>query len=295
MRNAPRMKLPMFKDDQRLLRGGVELTYPMDGLAADLHHVYGTIPLLSSYSGPVLRARRADGAVSDFYWLPYYPFLRNTSFASILTWAGGQNATVSMWYCQKDNVDTDQPSVGSQPNIVSGGVVALDPLGFPAISFDGVNDHFLLTEPDILQNVPGATLGHLAEKNNASTVYLTLFGGATGQIRSAVNFGSNFASEIYRILDADANTNISSGVISQAWHRVIGRARYTDGAGDISVDGVVTSGSGGTAGNSENIAAANAGRIGSSFGANFMTGKMSRVVIAKKSIDLATLDAALNG
>lgn len=294
MRNAPRMKLPMFKDDQRLLRGGVELTYSFDSLSSQMRSIYGTIPLISSYTGPVLRARRADGAVSDFYWLPYYPFLRNTSFVSILTWAGGQNVTVSIWYDQKLNVNAEQTIVGSQPLIVNNGVVALDILGFPAIVFDGSNDQFLMTDPSVLQNVAAGTFGHLVQKANVGTTYLTLFGGGTGQARAATGFNAgSFIS--YRGLDADVTTTGSTGAVAAGWRRIIGRARYSEAGGDIIVDGALTTVAGGTAANSENTPASNAGRIGSAFSTNYTAGGFSRVVISPQLVDRVNLDNALIG
>ena len=92
----------------------------------------------STYTGSAIRVRRSsDNTEQDIG----FNVFSELDTVSLLDFAGTGDAFVKVWYCQSGNSnDATQTATGSQPQIVSSGVVIVEN-GKPAVEFDGSNDN----------------------------------------------------------------------------------------------------------------------------------------------------------
>jgi hypothetical protein len=98
------------------------------------------IPALSTYTGPLIRARRfSDNAELDFSAVttPDSNGNRWLDTAAILTWVGAGSASVTTVYNQTgDGISLRQATAASQPRIATSGVISVKN-GMPAMEFLG--------------------------------------------------------------------------------------------------------------------------------------------------------------
>lgn len=95
---------------------------------------YSLRRLSNSFAGPVVKVRRSsDSTLADFT-------SDEVADGTLAAWCGAGDGLVDTWYDQSGNErDATQTTAGSQPKLVSSGVVVTEG-GKPALSFDGVND-----------------------------------------------------------------------------------------------------------------------------------------------------------
>lgn len=99
---------------------------------------YSLRALNSSYTGPLVRVRRATGGEKDIY--AKYDGTLNIN--DLESFCSGTDGFVATWYDQSGNGNhATQTNANNQPRIVSSGSVILEN-GKPALSFDGSNDTF---------------------------------------------------------------------------------------------------------------------------------------------------------
>jgi hypothetical protein len=98
------------------------------------------IPALSTYTGPLIRARRfSDNAELDFSAVttPDSNGNRWLDTAAILTWVGAGSASVTTVYNQTgDGISLRQATAANQPRIATSGVISVKN-GMPAMEFLG--------------------------------------------------------------------------------------------------------------------------------------------------------------
>ncbi|WGD31645.1 hypothetical protein AncyloWKF20_07455 [Ancylobacter sp. WKF20] len=256
--------------------------------------------MLTSYTGPLLRARRAsDNSEMEFGargdgWL-------DTS--ALLSWAGTSSVLLVALYDQTGQArHAVQATAARQPRLVNAGV--LDAVNDrPTIRFDGSDDFLEIQGTTAFSNGRGAlTLGAVVlrrgEVANVSqqVVYANT---ATGLTRANIGF---LTTESYkavaggRRLDSDSYQRIVSPSVPAVnnWWRLIGRHRYSAAAADLAINGVVTTGGYQTAG----LTASTPQTVNVLIGATqspgeWLVGSMTAVVAAQAALDIAALDAAL--
>jgi hypothetical protein len=113
-------------------KAGVLDSYPSSAAA------YSLRALSSTYTGPLVRVRRAsDNAESDFYAL----YDGGLDVSGLSNFCVGTDGFVATWYDQSGNgANVSQTTAANQPQIVSLGSVILEN-GVPALLFDGANDN----------------------------------------------------------------------------------------------------------------------------------------------------------
>ena len=111
------------------------VAYPLDPLSILPAMAYSTRRLLAAYSGPSMRVRRdSDNAEQDINFVD-----GQLDTDGLMAFVGGGSGFVSIWYDQSGyGFDASQPSHGSQPVIVQGGVL-IEIYGFPSVFFNANN------------------------------------------------------------------------------------------------------------------------------------------------------------
>jgi len=184
-------------------KAGILDSYPSSAAA------YSLRALSSTYTGPLVRVRRAsDNVESDFYAL----YDGGLDVIGLSNFCVGTDGFVATWYDQSGNGrNATQATAANQPQIVASGSVLLDN-GKPEISLDGVND-FLSFTPQVA----------------TSTHFISLVAGGTTKGRILGNI-SNYAHFLesgsienrYRI--NKVITNLNSRILQHqsllSWNRV---------------------------------------------------------------------------
>jgi len=94
---------------------------------------YSLRRLSRSYAGPVVPVRRSSDNAEDSFTAA------EVADGTLAAFAGAGDAFVKTWHNQAGSVDISQSTAGSQPKIVSSGVLETEE-GKAAIRFDGVDD-----------------------------------------------------------------------------------------------------------------------------------------------------------
>ncbi|WGD30404.1 arabinofuranosidase catalytic domain-containing protein [Ancylobacter sp. WKF20] len=275
---------------------------PLDGIAPYAAH--GLQRLLSSYRGPLLRARRgSDNAQADFYprgdgWL---------DVAALTAWGGSASVFLVTLYDQTGNGrHAGQTTVGAQPRLALSGVADLGPNGRPVAVFDGADDWLLLADSvgfspaqaNLTLATVAARAGANAAAGNQQLVYAPT-GGSTVLTRASLAF---FSTDSYRCaaggrrLDTDSFVRVTAATAPAvgSWNRLVGRLRYGAAQADIAINGASTSGAFQAAGSTSATAQSAGVMIGANHSpAEFFAGALTGTVIAQSALDLAALDTAL--
>jgi hypothetical protein len=121
----------------------------LDSLSVASSTAYSLRKLRKNHTGNALRVRRSsDNAELD---IGFSSGELDTS--TLLTHASGGSAFVTTWYDQSGkNNNATQPTAGNQPQIVNAGVVILDSVGLPSLSFTRASATFLQTVNDIVND-----------------------------------------------------------------------------------------------------------------------------------------------
>jgi len=116
---------------------------------------YSLRALNSVYTGALIKVRRAsDNAEQDIY--DKYDGSLNVD--ALESFCSGTNGFVTTWYDQSGNgYDATQSTAASQPQIVSSGSVITEN-GKPSVEFDGINDNFIQSNINILNDKIGGSM-----------------------------------------------------------------------------------------------------------------------------------------
>jgi len=273
-----------------LLQGVGVWTPPLDGLPAAFAAV-GLARLLTSYTGPLVRLRRAsDNAEQDFSaaangWLDP---------AAVAAWAAG-NAFVVTRYDQTGNSrHVTQATAGSQAKMAP---------HCRSIVCDGVDDtaqmSISLTFSQNVAGLTGASVARYISKAANNCLWQTLTPNPNNRLRVLTTIATGTGALQSRRLDADAGQSFTTpSDIGDVWHRIIGRRDYAGALGTLKIDGVDMSSSLGTAGSTSNTASPSLMSVEASSGpADFWNGETSCHVWFKSALsdgDMTTLDNGLN-
>ncbi|MFD2030954.1 hypothetical protein ACFSKM_12885 [Ancylobacter dichloromethanicus] len=252
---------------------------------------------LTSWLGPVIRARRFDGAERDFYAITASPWLVGVDGMGIAEWSGIGASYVMAWYGQKGAArNAVQATTAAQPRIVNAGVLDVGPNGRPALVFDGSNDCLRIQDATgFSQSVDQTTVALMADVTNPAVSpwpFCDVFAGTS--VRSGISLVSATARVSGRRTGASPLTHIG-GSWTSGWRGLIGRIDYLAATADITVDGVTTPAAFlPPGGQSFAGASVDPPTIGAANVIGFMAGQMSAVLLARSALDPSALDAALN-
>lgn len=285
-------------DLARRRRGVASPSAALGAFAGDLYAAFGLQRLLTAYTGPCVRVRRAvDGAEADIGFTPS----GLPDVAALLAFAGAGSAYITMWHDQTGGGrHATQATGAAQPRLVNAGVLDVGSNGRPVAVFSGAQ--YLDVQNSVGFSRAGAASTYAAiSRATAAGTQLVLSSPATSaaaQARALIGYLSDSTTPLIQARSTDTSTIASQAgatVSSGAWTRLIGRARYAAGAVDIGVNGAVsTNGTLAPAQNTPNANAAANVRIGAFTGGTlFLTGGISTVVLAESALDIAALDAAL--
>jgi len=280
-----------FDRENRALAEGVGgWTPPLDGLPTAFAAV-GLARLLTSYTGPLVRLRRAsDNAEQDFSaasngWVDP---------ASVAAWAAGDAFVVTRYDQTGNSHHVTQTTVANQAKIAA---------HCRSIVCDGVNDTALMAASlTYSQNVAGLTGASVARYiSNAANncLWQTLTPNPNNRFRVLTTITSGTGALQSRRLDADTGQVLTTpSDIGDIWHRIIGRRDYSAALGTLRIDGVDVSGTMGTAGSTSNTASPSSMSVEASAGpADFWNGETSCHVWFQSALsdgDMTTLDNGLN-
>jgi hypothetical protein len=198
--NGKIQEVIIYPSDQSAKRAGIESDinsrYQIywDGTVTSLLDTYPDAAagyslraLNSSYTGPIVRVRRAsDSAETDVYAL-YNGDLNTSAIESFCT---GTDGYVAVWYDQSgEGNDAEQATAASQPKIYDASTGGLLDNGKPALNLDGVNDF-------------------LKSSNFASLI------GAPNFFTAAASFADT--SDAY-FIDSDSPGRSATGIIGGNW------------------------------------------------------------------------------
>lgn len=151
---------------------------------------YSTRRLTASYTGSLLRVRRADGTEQDIG----YDADGHLDESAISTFAGGTACTVATWYDQSGNGnDLTNTNVSAQPQIYTGSVFYSIGTGTPARKALNFNSDYLEATADLHAGafyaasavVTGSTIGNLHIFNQDDSL-----AGGTARIGQYLRTGS---------------------------------------------------------------------------------------------------------
>lgn len=188
---------------------------PLD--LSGLWGAYGISRLITTYSGPALKARRSsDNATRDIGFNGSYTDLDT---ADLATWGGSDSVFVERWYDQKGSNDFLQSTTNYQPRIVNAGVYD----GF--LRFDGTDD--LMTtvtnsgtpaaittafRAAVRSNTNGIVVEKGPDINTTNGFYiLSLNNGGTNVLRMGVSANRSGVTGQFVVWNAD-NTVTTEGV-----------------------------------------------------------------------------------
>lgn len=271
----------------------------MDALAASSYEIYASSRVLTSWLLPVMLARRSsDSATKAFYAISSSPWLVDPLGVSIAAWAGAGSAYVQTWYGQKAaSHDATQATGASQPRIVNSGVLDVGPNGRPMLVWSGAQTLHVQNALGFARAADALTMASSVNITNGAAlpfIFASTFTTAF-TTRAALGATGTAARVLGRRLSSDAQAAAqSAGGVFPGWRRQIGRILYTAATADISIDGVTVSSAFLAPGApSQDVDSTTAPTIGSIQGVQPMSGQMAGVVLARTSLDIAALDAAL--
>lgn len=269
----------------------------LDVFQGQIYAAYGLGRLLSSYTGPGVRVRRSsDGAETDIG----FTALGALDVAALLAFSGAGSAFVVTWYDQSGNGrHATQTVTASQPRLVNAGVVDVGPNGRPILVFSGAQSFDIAGGAGFARNASNLTVGAAAMSSAASgsVGFFTASRGSnlswyrTGLLHTPTLTSARFAASGN---DADNPPFASRAYTTGAWGRFIGRAKLLEGGAEIAINGGVTTAALGTTTptvDSDGIARI---AIGPNNGIPLI-GQMSALVLSRAALDIAPLDAALQG
>ncbi|WP_421696978.1 arabinofuranosidase catalytic domain-containing protein [Ancylobacter sp.] len=269
----------------------------LDAFAGTLYAAYGLARLVSSTSGPGVRVRRSsDGAEADIG----FTFPGALDVGGLLAFAGSASAFVVTWYDQSGNGRHATQSVtASQPRLVNAGAVDIGPNGRPILVFSGAQSLGIAGAAGFARNAGNLTVA-VVGMSSAPSLTTAFFTASRGGNLSWYRVGLLHTPTLNAVrlavsaTDADNPPVASRAYTMGAWERLIGRARFLDGALDIGVNGGSTSATLGTA--VASVDSDSLVRIGISPNAGApLAGQMSTLVLSRSALDVAALDAALQG
>lgn len=273
------------------LREGVGgWTPPLDGLPTAFAAV-GLARLLTSYTGPIVRLRRAsDNAEQDFSaasngWVDP---------ASVAAWAAGDAFVVTRYDQTGNSHHVTQATTANQAKIAA---------HCRSIVCDGVNDTALmaasLTYSQNVAGLTGASVARYISKAANNCLWQTLTPNPNNRFRVLTTITSGTGALQTRRLDGGAGESFTTpSDIGDLWHRIIGRRDYAGALGTLNIDGVSVSSALGTAGSTSNTASPSSMSVEASAGpADFWNGETSCHVWFQSALsdaDMTILDTGLN-
>lgn len=270
---------------------------PCDGFAGLLYGAYGLVRLLTSYTGAGVRVRRSsDGAETDIG----FTALGALDVAALLAFVGAGSAFVVTWYDQGGNGrHATQTVTASQPRLVNAGVVDTGPNGRPVLVFAGAQSFGIAGAAGFARNASNLTVGVVGMSSATSLTsgfFTTSRGGNLSWYRVALLHTPTLTSARFAASgnDVDNPPFASRAYTPSAWARLIGRARFLEGGADVAINGGVAAVSLGTTTPTVDSDGVTRIAISPNSGAP-LAGQMSTLVLSRSALDIATLDAALQG
>jgi hypothetical protein len=205
---------------------------PLDGIPT--YSAVAMRKLYSAYGGPCIRVRRtSDNAEFD---IGFAGPSQRLDEADLLAQIGSNNAAIVSRYDHSGNGrHWTQPSAGSQPRIVSAGVIDRDTQGRPTAVFDGVDDYMgCQSAQNFTNGQSGATIAGIATffSANATRPVASFSVASAGTARFL--FGRRQANDSFvqaRNPDnGSAVTTPGGGLTSNIQARLIGRMEIGVGA-----------------------------------------------------------------
>ena len=153
-------------------------TYPNAAAA------YSVRKLRTAYTGSAIRVRRSsDNAEQNIG----FTALGNLDTTSLTTFCSGTNGFVTTWYDQSGNSrNATQSTAGSQPQIVSAGVVLLE-ASKPTLKFNGTSN--FLETTTFTKSLSETSF--VVSKRNTSVGDQVIYGGATPAQQLAITRDTN--------------------------------------------------------------------------------------------------------
>jgi len=281
-----------------ILFGGQPVRPVFDGV--NVYALYGLQQLKSSYGGPLVTLRRA----SDNAEQTFYPVKGKLKRADVLSWAGaGVAVYVKTWFDQSGNgYDAIQTTSIRQPYL---DFSAAD----PALYFLASGLHRLpLPSAALTFGRNQAALSSAAVASGDGTIAGTSYEvvvvpagsvDATFSLRSQNGSPNKWTVFARRVNGAGFGLPTSAvNSDDSGWKSLVGEADFANNVSAVSVDGVRTTATTNTAGNTEDANPYGVPHIGSSpTGGNPFQGFMRAAVLVRSSLstgDRALVNAALD-
>lgn len=269
-----------------------------DAFASQLYAIYGLTRLRSSYAGPGVRVRRSsDGAETDIG----FTFLGALDVAGLLAFAGTASAFVVAWYDQSGNGRHATQSVtASQPRLVNAGLLYTGPNGGPALAFSGAQSFSIGAAAGIARNAANLTMA-VAGMSSTTAQSAAFFSCARGTnlswYRAALLHTPTLGSARFAASanDMDNPPLASRAYVTGAWARFIGRGRFAEGSIDFAINGATITQATGTTTPSVDSDSSVVAVGRSPNGGTPLSGQLSTLVLSRAALDVAALDAALQG
>lgn len=279
---------------QTALYSGRRQSFAFDPFSSQLYAAAAFRRMLSSYAGPLLRARRSsDNAETDIG----ATFSGALDTASLLAFAGpGGSAYLVKLYDQTGlNHGTVNVTQANQPRIVNAGVLETSG-GVPVASVSGTQFMTVENSAGFARNAGNVTVAMLASVTNGGSnpyVFMASTPGGGDRFRLSAS-GVPQISIAARRLDAVA-ASVMSAALPAGLRRLIARARWSEALADIAVDGVTTvSGPFLTAGvTSDTDSSGPASVFAAVNGTLRAAGLFGGLVMSRQALPVAALDAAL--
>ncbi|WP_425105494.1 arabinofuranosidase catalytic domain-containing protein [Ancylobacter sp.] len=269
----------------------------LDVFQGQIYAAYGLGRLLSSYTGPGVRVRRSsDGAETDIG----FTALGALDVAALLAFSGAGSAFVVTWYDQSGNGrHATQTVTASQPRLVNAGVVDIGPNGRPVLVFTGAQSFGIAGAAGFARNASDLTVG-AAAMSSATSLSSGFFTASRGGNLSWYRVGLLHTPTLGSVRfassgdDADNPPFASRAYAPGAWARLIGRGRFLAGEAEIAINGGFSTVALGTT--TPTVDNDGVARIAIAPNSGVpLTGQMSALVLSRAALDIAPLDAALQG
>lgn len=269
----------------------------LDVFQGQIYAAYGLCRLLTSYTGPGVRARRSsDGAETDIG----FTALGALDVSALLAFSGAASAFVVTWYDQSGNGrHATQTVTASQPRLVNAGVVDIGPNGRPILVFSGAQSFDIAGAAGFARNATNMTVGAAAMSSataGSSGFFTASRGGnlswyRVGLLHTPTLGAARFAASGN---DVDNPPFASRAYTTGSWGRFIGRAKLLEGVAEVAINGGAATVALGTT--TLTVDSDSVVRIAIAPNSGIpLIGQMSALVLSRAVLDIAPLDAALQG
>lgn len=274
---------------------------PFDPFAGRPFALYGAGRLLTAYEGAFEKWRRSSDNDQQDVWIDGTA-VKLGGGEAVSSWLGSDSAYIPTRYDHtQQGHDAVQATLAAQPRAALAGVVDVGPNGMPVAVFSGAQYWDVQDSAGFARNKAALTCAAISRATAASgqAVLSVSATNSAAQARALLAYSPTSTAPVFQARTTDASTLSSlpgAAVVSGAWTRLIGRARFVEGGIDIAVNGAASSVALSPAQNTPNADSVAAVRIGAyTSGALFLTGSLSTVALFPSFEDMSGLDAVLAG